>query len=103
GLDILGVNAMTMNFGDASRPTTDMLAASKSALEATATQVGDAYRAKGTQLTDAERWARVGTTPMIGQNDVDGEVFTLDDAEGLTSFARSRGVARVSMWSLNRD
>jgi chitinase len=103
GLDILGVNAMTMNFGDEAHPTTNMLSASKSALEATATQVGDAYRATGTPLTDAERWARIGATPMIGQNDVDGEVFTLSDAEGLTTFAQGKGVARVSMWSLNRD
>ena len=40
---------------------------------------------------------------MIGQNDVDGEVFTLADAEALTAFAKANGLGRVSMWSLNRD
>jgi chitinase len=40
---------------------------------------------------------------MIGQNDVDGEVFTLADAEALVAFARDTGLGRVSLWSLNRD
>ena len=40
---------------------------------------------------------------MIGQNDVEGEVFTLADAEELTAFVRDNGVGRVSLWSLNRD
>ncbi|WP_165839278.1 hypothetical protein [Klenkia marina] len=40
---------------------------------------------------------------MIGQNDVDGEVFTVEDATALTAFARDRGLGRLSMWSINRD
>ena len=40
---------------------------------------------------------------MIGQNDVDGDVFTIDDAKGLADFATSKGLGRVSFWSLNRD
>ena len=103
GVELLGVNAMTMNFGDAQHPTGNMLSASKGALQATADQIGDLYEETGTSLDEAKRWARVGATPMIGQNDVDGEVFTIDDATQLVEFARSKGVARVSMWSLNRD
>jgi chitinase len=103
GVELLGVNAMTMDFGDAQHPTTDMLSASEKALDATATQVGDVYRETGTTLDEAKRWARIGATPMIGQNDVDGEVFTLDDARALVEYAQKKGVARVSTWSLNRD
>jgi chitinase len=40
---------------------------------------------------------------MIGQNDVPGEVFSLNSAEGLNEFVLSHSVGRVSMWSLNRD
>jgi chitinase len=40
---------------------------------------------------------------MIGQNDVDAERFTLDDAAGLATYAVDKGLGRVSMWSLNRD
>jgi chitinase len=103
GVTIAGVNAMTMDFGTAEHPTTDMLAAATSALEATAKQIAEIYRANGVTLDDAQTWALVGATPMIGQNDVDGEVFTLDDAKGLTEFATTKGLGRVSLWSLNRD
>lgn len=103
GVALTGVNVMTMNFGDAKHPTTDMLGATKSALEATATQVAEIWAGQGITLDDAQRWAHLGATPMIGQNDVEGEVFTTDDAKGLASYATSKGLGRVSTWSLNRD
>jgi chitinase len=103
GLDLLGVNLMTMNFASESDPTEDMLTASQDAVDATAAQMRRLYLARDVQLTETERWARIGATPMIGQNDVDGEVFTLDDAEAFVAFARDRGLGRVSTWSLNRD
>jgi chitinase len=40
---------------------------------------------------------------MIGQNDIVGEVFTLDDAVAFNLFARDMGIGRMSMWSANRD
>jgi hypothetical protein len=94
---------MTMDFGSTESPTEDMLAAVKDALDATLTQVTDLYAAHGVSLSGADRWARIGATPMIGQNDVIGEVFTLDDARGLADFALAKGLGRVSTWSLNRD
>jgi chitinase len=103
GVDVTGVNAMTMDFGDAAHPTADMLVAAKAALVAAAKQIGSAYAAEGITLDEAQRWAHLGATPMIGQNDVAGEVFTLDDAKGLAAFATAQGLARVSTWSLNRD
>jgi chitinase len=48
-------------------------------------------------------WAKIGATPMLGQNDVVAEVFTIDDAEALNRFALERGIGRMSMWSANRD
>jgi chitinase len=103
GVDVTGVNAMTMNFSSADQPTKDMLAATKSALVAGAGQVAEIYRAQGITLDETQRWARLGATPMIGQNDVKGEVFTLDDAKGLADFALAKGLGRLSIWSLNRD
>ena len=103
GVDLTGVNLMTMNFGSADEPTSDMLAATKAALEAAVGQVADIYRGQGVALADSERWTKLGATPMIGQNDVIGEVFTLDDAKGLADFAMAKGLGRVSTWSLNRD
>jgi chitinase len=103
GVDLNGVNAMTMNFGDADHPTADMLTATKQAIEDTVNQVSGIYSAEGLELGPAQSWAHVGATPMIGQNDVKGEVFTLEDAKGLADFAMAKGLGRVSTWSLNRD
>lgn len=103
GIDLTGVNVMTMNFGSDSAPTTDMLAATTSALEATVAQVGRLYEDEGIELDAIERWGKVGATPMLGQNDVKGEVFTLADARGLADLAIAKGLGRVSTWSLNRD
>src|SRR5690606_16514480 len=51
----------------------------------------------------SQLWSRLGATPMIGQNDVPGEVFTVEDAVEFAEFAADRGLGRVSFWSLNRD
>ena len=45
----------------------------------------------------------IGLTPMIGLNDTVPQVFTLDDAERLVTFAMEKGIRQISMWSLNRD
>jgi chitinase len=102
GVTLRGVNVMTMDFnnGDA-RP--DMLALSTSALNGTHKQLSDLYLRLGQKLTSPQVWSRIGATPMIGQNDVDTERFTVDDARGLATFAVDNGLGRVSMWSLNRD
>jgi chitinase len=102
GVALRGVNVMTMDFnnGDA-HP--DMLALSTSALNGTHKQITDLYLRLGQKLTSPQAWSRIGATPMIGQNDVDTERFTVADAEGLAAFAVDRGLGRVSMWSINRD
>jgi chitinase len=102
GLDLLGVNLMTMNYGDGDAAD-DMLSASQDAVDATATQLRRLYQQLDMTMNETERWQRIGATPMIGQNDVEGEVFTLADAEAFAAFARERGLGRVSTWSLNRD
>jgi chitinase len=99
-LEILGVNVMTMDYGDG---TTDMLTASQDAVDATEAQLDGLYDRLKIDKDETEKWASVGATPMIGQNDVDGEVFGLDDARSFAAFARDRGLGRVSTWSLNRD
>src|SRR4051812_38522604 len=103
GVELTGVNVMTMDYGNAKPASQSMMAATEQAVRSTVTQVGDLYEEQGTRLSDAQTWARVGATPMIGQNDVDGEVFTLADAGALVTFARGNGLGRVSLWSLNRD
>ncbi len=40
---------------------------------------------------------------MIGQNDKQGQNFTVSDAQTLVSFAGRNHLGRISMWSINRD
>ena len=103
GVDLAGVNGMVMDYG-AGRPAgTSMAQANEQALLALHRQLSRAYRVSGTTLTSAQVWAKVGATPMIGQNDTRDDVFTLGDARTLLSFARVHGMGRLSMWSANRD
>ncbi|MCU1515950.1 MAG: hypothetical protein JWQ75_671 [Pseudarthrobacter sp.] len=102
GVDLSGVNIMTMNFGPLPKGQT-MLDASISAAEATHRMLGGVYARAGQPLDPTARWNKMGLTPMIGRNDVDGQVFGPEDAERLNGFALERGVGRISMWSLNRD
>lgn len=52
----------------------------------------------------AQTGKKIGITVMIGQNDIVGEIFSLDDAKMVKKFADGNDwVARLSMWSINRD
>lgn len=100
---LAGVNAMTMDFGSTGAPAHHVLRDSEDALSSLNHQLQALYLAAGLKLSAAAAWGRIGVTPMIGDNDVAGEVFTLADARALTTFAKHEHVARISMWSLNRD
>lgn len=102
GVDVAGVNLMTMNFGPLSAGQS-MLNASVAAAEAAHQALTALLRGAGLEAGEAGVWNRIGLTPMIGVNDVEDNVFTPLDAEGLNAFAVERGVGRMSMWSLNRD
>jgi chitinase len=102
-VDLAGVNAMTMDYGGSLSKGTSMLTASEDALTATQRQLGILYTAAHITLNQTSLWSKIGATPMIGQNDDAGEVFSLADAVKFNAFAHSHGVGRVSMWSLNRD
>ncbi|AEV81575.1 chitinase [Actinoplanes sp. SE50] len=103
GVALRGVNVMTMDYGTGNSANPDMLGLTTQALDNTHKQLTDLYLRLGAQLTSAQVWSRIGATPMIGQNDVDTERFTVADAQGLATFAVDKGLGRVSMWSLNRD
>jgi chitinase len=102
GVDLAGVNVMTMDYG-IDLGTETMGDAAVDALNAVHGQLAHAYSAAGDEPTDATLWSKLGATPMIGQNDVPGEVFTLDDARRLNDFAQQQQLGRLSAWSLNRD
>lgn len=103
GVDLAGVNLMTMNYGSSRSPDRDMVEATADALNASWRQLDSAYRRAGKQLSSQAIWRKLGMTPMIGQNDEPNDRVTVADAERLFKLAEQLRLGRVSMWSLNRD
>jgi hypothetical protein len=89
------VNIMTMDYGTSG---TEMGTAANEALDATASQLESIYGISG-----AAAYGMLGNTPMIGQNDTSGEIFTLADAATVESSAAQQGIALLSFWSEDRD
>lgn len=103
GVDLAGVNLMVMDYGGSREQSQSMAEASKSALNETHRQLGILYQQVGINLSSQSLWRKIGATPMIGQNDILEEVFTLEDATDFNSFSLTQGIGRMSMWSANRD
>ena len=89
------VNIMTMDYGTSG---TEMGTAADQALDASASQVASAF-----VVSTSTAYGMLGNTPMIGQNDSSGEIFTLADASTVESYAASKGIALLSFWSEGRD
>lgn len=102
-VQLSGVNIMAMDFSAGYSAGSDMLSLSEQAAAESHQQLRADFKRYGISLTSRQVWQRMGVTVMIGQNDVAGQVFTLADAQGLARFATNNDLARVSMWSLNRD
>ena len=102
GVRLDGVNVMTMDYGDGAAPDPEgkMGQYGIDAITALHGQLATLY---GSSKTDEELWAMVGSTPMIGQNDVASEVFTVEDAALTLAFAEEKGIGMLGTWSINRD
>src|SRR2546421_1661729 len=92
GVRVSIVNAMTMDYGG---KVSDMGAAAISAAK------GTLAAAKSAGLTSS--FSGIGITPMIGQNDSAGEIFTKANAQAVVNFANSNGIGRLAFWSVSRD
>ncbi|WP_329442715.1 cellulose binding domain-containing protein [Streptomyces canus] len=96
GVKIDTVNIMAMDYGPAY--SGDMGTYAEQAATATQAQV------KGVLgLSDSAAWNAVAVTPMIGVNDVASEIFKVEDASQLVTFAKAKGLGGLSMWSATRD
>ncbi|MBV9594287.1 MAG: glycosyl hydrolase family 18 [Actinobacteria bacterium] len=103
GVDVAGVNALTMDYGQPLAAGQTMSDLAESSLTGLETQLHASLSGSGHSLSDDEVWQRIGVTPMIGQNDTASERFDLDDAHRLLDFAQQHRLRLLSMWSLNRD
>jgi chitinase len=85
GVNIYAVNIMAMDYGQGN---STMGTAAISAAQNTRTQTS----------------LNIGITPMIGQNDSQGEIFSLTNASEVLSFANSNSyVNLIAFWSAGRD
>ena len=91
GVKVSEVNIMTMDFGNGQNALNDAL----SAAQATAAQLTSLYG-----ISTAQAYARMGLTPIAGQND-DNEFFSQANASSLESFAASNGVQELSFWEVD--
>jgi chitinase len=99
GVKVALVNVMAMDYGtdaDQGRAMGDLAI---SAANATFAQIKSIFTGK----TDAQLWAMIGVTPMIGVNDTQSEVFRQADATQLAAFAQRKGLGLLSYWALQRD
>ncbi|BDM70084.1 hypothetical protein HEK616_35710 [Streptomyces nigrescens] len=97
GLRLSTVNIMAMDYG--TFYDGDMGAYAIAAATATHKQLKTVLGIRN----DVTAWRTLAVTPMIGVNDVKGEIFTLGDAVQLKRFADAKGLSRLSMWSVTRD
>ncbi|GAA0449335.1 hydrolase [Paractinoplanes deccanensis] len=93
GVDVT-VNVMTMNFEGSGDWGTAMTGAAES--------VRDDVAAVWTGLSDADVYAMLGVTPMIGVND-SGATTTVANAQTLLGYAEEKELGYVRFWSVNRD
>ncbi|WP_329240025.1 chitinase [Actinoallomurus sp. NBC_01490] len=89
------VNVMAMDYY---RSGTDDGDAATQAAQSTHDQLKTIFTGK----SDAQIWAMVGVTPMLGKND-DGSVYDQSDARRLVSFAGQHHIGTLGFWEETRD
>ena len=93
---VMKINGMAMDYYNPNYPDLG-----KAAVEA-AISIKTQLKAFYPTLSDSELFNLVQITPMIGLND-DLTIFTFNDVNILSEFAKNNGVNLLSMWSLTRD
>ena len=92
------VNMMTFDFYDGA--THEMANDTEAAAAAEVNQLASLYPSK----SQAQLWAMVGITEMIGIDDYGPqETFTTADAGTIENWAVSKGISTLSFWALQRD
>jgi hypothetical protein len=93
GVKVHSVNVMTMDFG----------AHFSKGKKMSAVSIASALKARD-QCSNIAPDIQIGITPMIGQNDEKGEVFTQSDARVVKKWAQKQPwVCSLSFWASNRD
>jgi|GEM_PF-1503993 len=89
GVNVSTVNIMTMDYGTTNDEADNAVSSSNATIS---------------QLQQIGMNAKLGITPMIGENDTQPEVFTLNDAQTVVNYANGNSnVGLLSFWALARD
>ncbi|GHO70343.1 hypothetical protein KSC_092350 [Ktedonobacter sp. SOSP1-52] len=96
GVNFNIVNLMTMDYGS---PDSQMGQESINAANGLHSELQSIFPSK----SSSQLWAMVGITPMIGQNDSGGEVFSLSNASQVLSFAQTNKIGELAFWEVPRD
>lgn len=103
GVDIKIINCMTMCFGYEVYDYEDFGDASIRALKNAKDQLIAIYKDYGITLSDAEAYAKLGSTVDIGYENSYNPVFTTSMTKKVVDFANEVNLGMFSYWSLNRD
>ncbi len=96
GVNFNIVNLMTMDYGSAD---SQMGQEAINAANGLYSELQSIFPSK----SSSQLWSMVGITPMIGQNDTPGEIFSLSNASQVLSFAQSNKIGELSFWEVPRD
>jgi chitinase len=96
GVNFSVVNLMTMDYGS---PDSQMGQEAINAANSLHSQLQAIFPSK----SSSQLWSMVGITPMIGQNDTQGEIFSLSNASQVLSFATANHIGELSFWAVSRD
>ena len=105
GVDVEVVNLMTMCYGTGTlNPGENYGTASLRAVDSTKDQLKDYFKKYANiTLSDAEAYAKLGTTPSIGYESGSHPVFTTEWSKLVVDHAIENKLAMTSFWSMNRD
>lgn len=105
GVDVEVVNLMTMCYGTGTlNPGENYGTASLRAVDSTKDQLKEYFKKYANiTLSDAEAYAKLGTTPSIGYESGSHPVFTTEWSKLVVDHAIENKLAMTSFWSMNRD
>jgi Carbohydrate binding domain/Glycosyl hydrolases family 18 len=96
GINFSIVNLMTMDYGSAD---SNMGQEAINAANGLYSELQNIFPYK----SSSQLWSMVGITPMIGQNDSAGEVFSLSNAQQVLTFAQQNKIGELAFWEVPRD
>ena len=96
GVNFKIVNLMTMDYGSAD---SNMGQESINAANGLHSELQSIFPSR----SSSQLWSMVGITPMIGQNDSPGEVFSLSNAQQVLTFAQQNKIGELAFWEVPRD